>query len=651
MKLAVLHPSYEGSVSLFKDLEPECDPARYLPEHHWTNFRIAKATAARQVSEIARLGFDAVVNLCDGAGDEDRAGIEVVQALEKLNVAFTGAGSAFYDPSREAMKMACHSAGVDFPAYIVAGQVEDAQRAMECLRFPLIVKHPHGYSSIGMTAQSRVVTEDQLGRQLARTISEFGSALVEEFIEGREFTVLVAEGRDEREEAWALQPVEFLFPEGESFKHFDLKWKDYEQMRARIAAEEPLAARLREASALAFRAMGGTGYGRCDLRVDANGAVHFLEINPYCGVFYPDGQFGSADFILAADPAGHSGFLEHLLACAIRRRDRARRLWELRYHRARGFGLFTTRPVRTGEIVEPYEERAHILVSRRHVERSWHGLRRQWFQHYAWPVTNNLNVMWSADPGDWRPINHACDPNTWLDGLDLVARRDMGLGEELTIDYATFCGSAMAAFECQCGSPDCRRVVLGTDHLLPMIRERYGDHVSDFVRDTWRSTGPDWQPPFEIAQNSYGVGLYSRRAWLAWEVVSPLRFGAANAGPTRWTVQFSQASHAEPQPFQLRYVNHSCAPNVQFDLEGGILRAIRDIEPGDELVYFYPSTEWEMAETFDCKCGSVDCLGRIGGASQLPSGVWERQLLAGHIRASLIAARRNGCPPSAVTQP
>ena len=131
MKLAVLHPSYEGSCSPFTNLESECDPARYLPEHNWTNFRITKAAAARQVSEIARMGFDAVVNLCDGAWDEDRAGCEVVQALEQLNVAFTGAGSAFYDPSRVAMKMACHSAGVDFPAYVVARTPDDVPRTLE----------------------------------------------------------------------------------------------------------------------------------------------------------------------------------------------------------------------------------------------------------------------------------------------------------------------------------------------------------------------------------------------------------------------------------------------------------------------------------------------------------------------------------------
>jgi hypothetical protein len=86
-----------------------------LPEHECTNFRIGKATAVRDVAAIARQGFDLAINLCAGAWDEDQAGIEVVQALERTGMAFTGTGSALYDPSRESIKMACHSAGVPFP--------------------------------------------------------------------------------------------------------------------------------------------------------------------------------------------------------------------------------------------------------------------------------------------------------------------------------------------------------------------------------------------------------------------------------------------------------------------------------------------------------------------------------------------------------
>ena len=319
MKIAVLISSYDGSHVPFKNLDPEYDPSKYLPHHHCTHFRIVKATAVRQVIEIARQGFDVVINLCDGASDEDRAGIKVVETLERLNLAFTGAGAAFYDPSREAMKMACQSVGVLFPAYVIARESADVERALAGLRFPMIVKHPNSYSSIGLTRDSRVTDAESLHRETARMIEQFGAALIEEFIEGREFTVLVTEPRDQNEYAWALTPVEFCFPAGESFKHFDLKWKEFESMETRVVKDTSLAERLMEAARLTFTALGGSGYGRCDLRMDEAGDIYLLEINPNCAVFYPEGQFGSADFILASDPTGHRGFLEHLLACATRR--------------------------------------------------------------------------------------------------------------------------------------------------------------------------------------------------------------------------------------------------------------------------------------------------------------------------------------------
>ena len=73
--------------------------------------------------------------------------------------------------------------------------------------------------------------------------------------------------------------------------------------------------------------------------------------------------------------------------------------------------------------------------------------------------------MWSDDPEDWRPINHSCDPTAWLDGLDVVARRPIAAGEEVTLDYATFYGEAMPNFACTCGAADCRGTVRGADHL------------------------------------------------------------------------------------------------------------------------------------------------------------------------------------------
>jgi D-alanine-D-alanine ligase len=247
-----------------------------------------------------------------------------------------------------------------------------------------------------------------------------------------------------------------------------------------------LADRLRDLGARMFVGHAGTGYGRSDLRMDEHGDLYMLEINPNCGIFYPEREFGSADMILNYDPGGHRGFVAHQLEVAVRRRARAIKPWSLRYDPVRGYGMVATAAIGAGQVIEPWEERPHPLVSRRRVDARWSELQRRWFHQYAWPLTDEIHVMWSDDPAQWRPIDHGCDPNTWLDGLDLVARRPIAAGEALTIDYATFCGEAMAPFDCGCGAAACRRTIRGTDLYLPEL-DRYGDHLSDYVRTRRRA--------------------------------------------------------------------------------------------------------------------------------------------------------------------
>jgi D-alanine-D-alanine ligase len=322
MRICVLNACYERPSALVLDHDPPGDPSPYLPDHHVEVVTLRKATAEHQLGQLARRGHDVFINLCDGAADEERAGIEVVHALERLGVAFTGAGSAFYDPTREAMKEACRGAGIDTPRHCFAHDRAGAERAAEVLRFPLIVKPSNGYSSIGLSPASRVETAADLGARIEEMTREFGGALVEEFIEGREFTILVAEPSDGQAEPRAYQPLEYRFPRGETFKHARLKWVDYEQMSSTPVDDPVLAARLMDISRRKFTALGGSGYGRCDVRMDRSGRLFMLEINPNCGLFLRESCWGGADVILAQDPRGHRGFLEHILRCAERRRRR-----------------------------------------------------------------------------------------------------------------------------------------------------------------------------------------------------------------------------------------------------------------------------------------------------------------------------------------
>jgi len=82
--------------------------------------------------------------------------------------------------------------------------------------------------------------------------------------------------------------------------------------------------------------------------------------------------------------------------------------------------------------------------------------------------------------------NHSCDSNLWMaDEVTLVARRDITVGEELTVDYALFTTGPVSWIDglCRCCSPHCRRVPGGDDWMLAEVQQRYRGHFSPFINE------------------------------------------------------------------------------------------------------------------------------------------------------------------------
>jgi len=302
-----------------------CDPRPFIPEATWHVATLAKQTSVEQVTRLVARGYDVFFNLCDGAEDQDTPGIEVVQTLEDLDVPFTGATSDFYEPTREDMKRACRSEGIATPRSVLARSEVDVDYAAWTLNFPLFVKHHNSYASVDLSRNSRVCSPAGLRRQVRKIISRHGAALIEEFVEGTECTVLVVENPYDPEHPTTYEPMQYRFPPGETFKHEKLKWVEYDDMSCFPVTDAGLEVRLRDLCARFFVALGGTSFGRCDLRVDRDGVPWMLEINPNCGVFYPPTDPGSADLCLARDPAGHAGFARQLVEAALRRHRQGRR--------------------------------------------------------------------------------------------------------------------------------------------------------------------------------------------------------------------------------------------------------------------------------------------------------------------------------------
>jgi D-alanine-D-alanine ligase len=291
--------------------------------YRWKQHLVAPLNVDKQIRNLMDEGVDTFVNLCDGTPDDGLSGIALVRALEKHNAAFTGADSKFFDPTRDEMKNAAKRVSVPTPNWIFVNRVEDAEKAVKRLKFPMLVKPPHGYASVGIRRNSRVENIEQLREQINIEIAEFGRALIEEFIEGREFTCLIAENPDDPRKPLTFTPVEFIFPTGESFKHYEMKWVEYEKMSVAVVDDPRIEKTLREQTTRVFQELGGNGYARCDYRMGADGAIYMLEINPNCGIFYPPHEPGSADFSLLNDPrTNHTKFMKLIINNALNRQAR-----------------------------------------------------------------------------------------------------------------------------------------------------------------------------------------------------------------------------------------------------------------------------------------------------------------------------------------
>lgn len=287
------------------------DPSPYMKGYRWKQHLVQPKDVEKQIRDLMDEGVDVFVNLCDGTPDDALSGIALVHALEKHNAAFTGANSKFFDPTRDEMKNAARRVSVPTPNWTFVNRIEDAEKVVKRLKFPMLVKPPHGYASVGIRRNSRVETIEQLREQLKIEIDEFGRALIEEFIEGREFTCLISENPDDPRKPITFKPVEFIFPSGESFKHYDMKWVEYERMSVAPVNDAKIEKVLREQTMRVFKELGGNGYARCDYRMDADGTIYMLEINPNCGIFYPPHEPGSADFSLMNDPVyNHTKFMK-----------------------------------------------------------------------------------------------------------------------------------------------------------------------------------------------------------------------------------------------------------------------------------------------------------------------------------------------------
>ena len=460
LKIAVLQPDYSTSGVDYQYYDPKRDLSVIMPEATIDHIFLNKLSTYQQLKQLKEKNYDIYINLCEGYLEWKVPSIDVITSLDLLELPYTGPSANLYDPTKAIMKYLAFCESVKTPAHAVIESYEEIDTLPGNLQFPLFVKPAKAGDSLGVDDQSKANNLEDVKKKVKAILDEFGSALVEEYIDGREFTVLVCGNADGRT-CTSFKPIEYIFPEGFAFKTYALKTSELHP-NANIGVEDKaLAAKLQSIAEQVFLSFNGVGYARMDFRMNDKGEIFFLEINFTCSVFYAEGYEGSADYILMHDGVGKRGFLERIIIEGMARHQRKQKLFSIKGNSISGYGIYAKYDLPKHTLLFKGEERAQRIVTKKYVDEHWDEREKLNFRRYAYPISKETYILWDLQPEEWSPQNHSCDANCEYKGLNVITNRDIKKGEELTLDYAQFLDHTMEPFECQCGSSKCRGLIQG----------------------------------------------------------------------------------------------------------------------------------------------------------------------------------------------
>ncbi len=269
---------------------------------------------------LKALDTDLVFNLFEGFDTRPKTEAAVAGMMAEMGFRYTGCSSAALalglDKAKAKDLMRAH--GIPTPEHqkLTPETVDSFQ-----LRFPCIVKPSGQDASHGLSANSVVSDQPSLERQVAMVSRSFGGdALVEEFVDGREFNVTVMGHRK-----LAVLPIsEILYdlpPGVPRVLTYAAKWEEdtfyFNRTKVACPAEINLeqSAMLYRTAEAVFRLLVKRGYARVDMRLGEDGIPQVLEANPNPDITPGSGAARQA----AAAGMTYTQFVDRLLSMAMRK--------------------------------------------------------------------------------------------------------------------------------------------------------------------------------------------------------------------------------------------------------------------------------------------------------------------------------------------
>ncbi|MDO6568316.1 D-alanine--D-alanine ligase [Alteromonas sp. 1_MG-2023] len=237
---------------------------------------IAFDPAKRPLTDLISEKVDRVLIMLHGRGGEDGS---MQGALQLLKIPYTGTpvlGSALA-MDKIHTKQVWQSLGLPTAKYEIADkrrfEAGKCSAIMEKLGNEVMVKPAREGSSIGM---ARVTSAEQLENAVQDAFNYDNQVLLEQYINGPEFTVSVIQGQ-------ALPSIRMSTPH--TFYDYAAKYQDdTTEYFCPSGLSDEQEAHLAQLSTQAFDSISGSGWGRIDVMQDGKGDFYLLEANTVPGM-------------------------------------------------------------------------------------------------------------------------------------------------------------------------------------------------------------------------------------------------------------------------------------------------------------------------------------------------------------------------------
>jgi len=236
---------------------------------------------------LTRMECDLVFNLTESFADDDTADFKIAAFLELIGKKYTGSGThgllLAQDKAIAKKIFAFHGIHTPVFARSYRGRLDFSHD----LQFPVIVKPAREDGSIGIEFSAVVSSIRELMERMDWLHANFDSpVLIEEYIDGREMYVGVL-GNDKREALPVIELDLSKLPDGTPrIAAAEVKWgkgtRAYRDTKSIVPTDLPeeTVLSLQQTALAAFQALELRDYGRVDMRLQPDGRVHVIEVNP-----------------------------------------------------------------------------------------------------------------------------------------------------------------------------------------------------------------------------------------------------------------------------------------------------------------------------------------------------------------------------------